>query len=291
MHCNGMSVRGTLAAVLGGVRLVVTHQTYNAAAPHSLYELWTMVKNAGLRRPPHALASAWGMGLADINVCISRFLLNHLRPPRGRVLRNPIGRVFQPRPDIQQTRGFLLVGRLVADKGCDVLLRALAECSARGRHYPVEICGDGPERERLQALARSCGVAEQVRWLGSLHGEELVRAYNRSLGVVVPSVWQEPLGIVALEAMACGRAVIASASGGLEEVVQGVGMLFPIGDSQALADCIIRLAENSGLRQAAERIGAQVARAFRIDVMGKMYLDLYRDVLDQRRKHGEMHKN
>lgn len=291
MHCNGMSVRGTLAAFLGGVPLVVTHQSYNAAAPHSFRELRKMLVNEGPRRIPHAVASALGVHLADLNVCISRFLHTCLHPPRSLVLYNPISPIFQPLPETERRNNFAFVGRLVADKGCDVLLIALAECARRGYRYGVEVYGDGPERENLLALAKQCGVSEKARFCGSVRGIDLVRAYNRSLAVVVPSVWQEPLGIVALEAMACGRAVIASASGGLEEVVQGVGMLFPVGNSQALADCMIRLAENSGLRQAAERTGAQVARKFSIEVMGKMYLELYREVLDQKRKHGEMHKN
>ncbi len=287
VHCNGMSVRGVFTAFGRGVPVIVTHQSYNAAVPHSFRELWKMLVHEGPKRIPHAIGSALGMHLADLNVCISRFLQTCLHPPRSLVLYNPIGQIFQPLPETERTSNFVFVGRLVADKGCDVLLLALAECARRGYRYGVEVYGDGPERENLPALARQYGVSEQVRFCGSVRGKDLVRAYNRSLAVVVPSTWQEPLGVVALEAMACGQAVIASAGGGLGELVSGVGVTFPNGDSQALADGLIRLAENPGLRQEAERKGAQLARKCSIDVTGKMYLELYRNVLDRKRKHGE----
>ena len=287
VHCNGMSIRGVFAAFGRGVPVIVTHQSYNAAVPHSLRELRKMLVNEGPRRIPHAVGSALGMHLAEINACISRFLHDRLRPPRGIVVYNPIGRSFRPLPDTERTDRFAFVGRLVADKGCDVLLRALAECGRRGYRYGLDVYGSGPEQDKLVALVRECGLSEQVKFHGSIRGEELAEAYNRSLAVVVPSVWQEPLGIVALEAMACGRAVIASAGGGLGEIVSGVGVTFPNGDFEALADGLIRLAENPGLREEAERKGAQSAKKCSIDVTGEMYLELYRNVLDRKRKHGE----
>jgi len=290
VHCNGMSVRGVLTAFGCGVPVIVTHQSYNAAIPHSPRELRKMLANEGLRRIPHAVGSALGMHLANLNVCISRFLQACLHPPRSLVLSNPIGQIFQPLPEIERTSNFVFVGRLVADKGCDVLLLALAECARRGYPYRVEVYGDGPERENLLTLARQHGLSEQVRFCGNVRGEDLVRAYNRSLAVVVPSTWQEPLGVVALEAMACERAVIASAGGGLGEIVSSVGVTFPNGDSQALADGLIRLAENPGLRQEAERKGVRLARKCSVDVIGEMYLELYRKVLDRKRKHAEDHR-
>lgn len=284
LHANGMSVRAVLAAARCGVPVVVTHQTFNAALPKNLGELRRMVEIEGTHRLAHAAASAAGMHLADVNACISRFVLERLRPPRALVLYNPIGRIFRPLPEIVQRDHFAFVGRLVGDKGCDVLIRALAECARQGRRYQVKVYGDGPEREKLLAQARDCDVAEHVRFCGSVQGEDLVRAYNRSLAVVVPSTWQEPLGVVALEAMACGRAVIASAGGGLGEIVSGVGVTFPNGDFEALADGLIRLAENPGLRQEAERKGVQLARKCSIDVTGEMYLSLYQSVLERKGK-------
>ena len=282
VHCNGMSVTGAFTAFRCGVPLIVTHQSYNSAVPRSVAEMREMLVNEGLRRLPHAVASALAMRVAEVNACISRFVLSRLRPPRGLVLVNPVSGIFQPRPGMEQANNFTFVGRLVADKGCDIFLRALADCARRGYRYAAEIYGDGPERERLVSLAEKCGVSPRVRFSGIVQGTDLANAYHRSLAVVVPSVWQEPLGIVALEAMACGRAVIASAGGGLGEIVDGVGLTFPNGDVGALADCMIRLAQNPDLRRETERRGARFAKQCRIDTIGDAYLNLYLSALERK---------
>jgi len=287
VHCNCMSVRAASTAFRRGVPLIVTHQSYNAAVPGSLGALVDMVKNEGPQRPPHAALSALGMRLVDVNVCVSRFVLERLKPPRGIVIYNPVSPIFRPLPAAGRTDRFVFVGRLVTDKGCHVLLRALAECARRGHALALDIYGEGPEKERLEALTRECNLSGQVKFHGSIHGEALVEAYNRSLAVVVPSVWQEPGALVPLEAMGCGRAVIASAAGGLTEVVTGVGMTFPNGNVQVLADCLVRLVESPALRQQAEERGKDFARNCRRDVIGDRYLQLYCALLSERKARRE----
>jgi len=281
VHSNGMSVRAVLAAARGRVPVVVTHQAFNAAVPRTLAELRRMVEQEGARRPAHALASALTMHLTRANACISQFLCDRLRPPRGIVIYNPIHRRFRPLTGVERTNRFAFVGRLVSDKGCEVLLQALAECAQRGHRFGLDIYGEGPEKENLNALALKCGLSEQIRFHGRTHGEALVQAYSRSLAVVVPSVWEEPLGIVALEAMACGRAVIASGVGGLSEVVEGVGLTFARGDSGALANCLVRISEDGTLREQLAHRGELFARSFYIDAIGEKYIELYRTILQQ----------
>lgn len=281
VHSNGMSVRAVLAAARGRVPVVVTHQTFNAAVPRTAGELRRMVEQEGVRRLAHALASAFTMHLARANVCISQFLRERLKPPRGLVIYNPIHRRFRPLAGVDRTNRFAFVGRLVSDKGCEVLLQALAGCAQRGYLFGLDIYGEGPEKENLNALAHKCGLSEQVSFHGKVRGEALVQAYNRSLAVVVPSVWEEPLGIVALEAMACGRVVIASAAGGLGEVVEGVGLTFVRGDSRALANCLVRASEDWALRKQLAHRGELFVRSFFIDTIGEEYIELYRTVLQQ----------
>ena len=129
----------------------------------------------------------------------------------------------------------MFLGRLVSDKGVDVLLEALGLLAARGVRPGLTVTGDGPERPALEAQARRLGIAGQVRFLGSRHGEEIVRLLNAHRVLVVPSLYDEPFGIVALEGIACGCLVIGSRGGGLKEAIGRCGLTFHNGDPRELA--------------------------------------------------------
>ncbi len=124
---------------------------------------------------------------------------------------------------------FLYFGRLVPEKGVDVLIRAMEKLP----DVKCKIVGSGPDKERLKEWARGMDNVEFAGWKREDQLWDLVR---RARAVVVPSVWNEVFGLVAIEAMAFQKAVIASDIGGLPEVVEdGVtGRLFPPGDVQAL---------------------------------------------------------
>ena len=103
----------------------------------------------------------------------------------------------------------LFVGRLVPYKGCQDLLRALAFLRTTWPSIQLQVVGEGFYRSELEALSRSLGVDEAVEFVGWLAGEGLVHAYHRASIVVVPS-HEEAFGLVALEAMAAGRPVVAT---------------------------------------------------------------------------------
>jgi len=125
--------------------------------------------------------------------------------------------------------GALYVGRLSAEKGADVLLKAW-----RGSSLPLRLVGEGPEQGRLQELAAHAPGA-------SLAGFQAPSQVSQSLAdagvVVLPHRWEEPFGLVVIEAFAAGRPVIASDLGGPAELINhGVeGLLVPAGDPEALA--------------------------------------------------------
>jgi glycosyltransferase involved in cell wall biosynthesis len=123
----------------------------------------------------------------------------------------------------------------------EVLLAALGHLAERGLLPRLTIAGDGPEREPLAAQARALGIAEQIDFLGSRQGEEVVRLLNAHRILVVPSRYDEPFGIVALEGIACGCLVIGSRGGGLKEAIGRCGLTFANGDSRELADLLERL--------------------------------------------------
>ncbi len=111
----------------------------------------------------------------------------------------------------------LFVGRLTEQKGADVLLRAWAAVEAVGRHYELLIAGTGPQEAALRSLAEQLSL-KNVTWLGQLTPDETVRAVHGAEIVCLPSRW-EGMPLVALEAMAARRPVVASDVGGLREVV------------------------------------------------------------------------
>jgi glycosyltransferase involved in cell wall biosynthesis len=136
-----------------------------------------------------------------------------------RVLRNGV-RLRSARPALGGRPTVAFAGRLVAEKGVDILLRAFAQITTTSpADARLLIAGDGPARSELQALADRLGVAEQTQFLGHLDREELERHFDRAWVQVVPGRWEEPLGNVTLEAMMRGTAVVASDIGGPAEVI------------------------------------------------------------------------
>ena len=157
-------------------------------------------------------------------------------------------------------------GRLVPEKGVDVLLRAVAGIDGPWR---VTIMGAGPEQERLRALAHDLGLVERVsfeEWLPSLK----VPAFYRNLDVLVlPSRsrpnWVEQFGRVLIEAMACGVAVVGSDCGEIPGVIGDAGLIFPEGDVDELRRCLVQLMDSAELRadlavRGRERVLAQFTR-------------------------------
>jgi glycosyltransferase involved in cell wall biosynthesis len=164
-----------------------------------------------------------------------------LDPERSGVVRMPIA--------VDATHGFgqpeegppwrlVAVGRASPEKGFDVLLEAVHLARRDGTDVTLDIVGDGPDRAALEARSAQLGLAGAVRFLGPLPRAVLYERMAAAHAVVVPSR-REGLGLVAVEALALGRPVIASRVGGLPEVVTaGTGMLVPPEDPAALAHAL-----------------------------------------------------
>ena len=124
----------------------------------------------------------------------------------------------------------LFVGQLIRGKGVQLLLRAMARMKTR---RTLDVVGAGNLEPALRALADKLGLADRVRFRGFRTDPQ---AWMRAAAcVVVPSFWQEPYGLVAAEAVALGRPVVAFAIGGLPEACGGKATLVPPGDVAALA--------------------------------------------------------
>lgn len=146
--------------------------------------------------------------------------------------------IFKILPNIEQDKDLVFVGRFVSDKGLPVLLHALANLRNQGIAPSLTVIGGGPEEVAWQRLTQDIGLAEQVQFVGSKRGRELASELNRHRVLVVPSLWNEPFGVVALEGMACGCIVVGSEGGGLTEAIGQAGLTFPNGDADGLAKCL-----------------------------------------------------
>lgn len=127
----------------------------------------------------------------------------------------------------------LFAGQLIRGKGVQLLLAAMARMKTP---RTLDIVGTGNMEPKLKALAEELGIADRVRFNGfQTNPQEWMRAARC---VVVPSLWQEPFGLVAAEAVALGRPVVAFAIGGLPEACGGKATLVPPGDIAALAKAL-----------------------------------------------------
>ena len=162
-------------------------------------------------------------------------------------------------------RGHLLfAGRYDPRKGIETAIRALARLD--GMTLEVRASGNETERARLEALARELGVEGRVEFAISDRAD-LADRYRAADVVVFPSEWEEPFGLVPLEAMACRTPVVASGVGAsLAFLVDGANALrFTPGDVDGLADAVRRLAHEPALRARLVDNGLRTAEFFDVD--------------------------
>jgi glycosyltransferase involved in cell wall biosynthesis len=145
----------------------------------------------------------------------------------------------------------LFLANLEVRKGIHVLLDAFPSVAARLPEARLLIAGGGPELEAVRVRVASTPGLERVELLGHVPREQVMAAMQRSAVYCLPSSDEEPFGMTALEAMACGKPVVASATGGLAYLVpDDGGRKVPPGDAAALADALHELLANPELRGA-----------------------------------------
>lgn len=179
------------------------------------------------------------------------------------------------RPPLSEPPMVAYSGRLVREKGVDVLLRAFALASREVPAARLLVAGDGPERAALQELARTLERERQVHFLGHVLPEQLEEKLAGAWVQAVPSRWAEPFGVVTAEAMMRGTAVIVSNTGGSAEVVSDgeTGLLVPPDDAPALAAALCRVL---GDRERAEALG----RAGRARAVEQLSMSLFVDRIE-----------
>lgn len=169
----------------------------------------------------------------------------------------------------------LFAGRLVQEKGVWHLLHALRRVLAAHPTARLAIAGVGPERAALRRESKHLGISEAVEFLGKLTPEELADARERAEVAVVPSLY-EPFGLVALEAMAWGVPLVASAVGGLQEFTEGAALLVPPANPAALADAIARVVGDRELQRTLSDAGQRRSRSYTWDACAEHTVRVYR---------------
>jgi glycosyltransferase involved in cell wall biosynthesis len=140
------------------------------------------------------------------------------------------------------------IGSLTREKGVHIAIRAIAACISRLPAISLSIVGEGPELTNLNRLVTECGINDRVMFLGLRDDVGALLTQHDLL--LAPSIWKEAFGYVLIEAMAAGCLTIASAVGGIPEVITDAedGVLVPPNDPQALSEAIVRLWNDSELR-------------------------------------------
>ena len=176
---------------------------------------------------------------------------------------------------------FAHIANLVPEKNQSDLLRAFADKFKGDNLFQLRIGGDGPMRRSLERHSRELGIKKQVGFLGRLDRGEVLREMCNCDAFVLSSV-VETFGVVLLEALACGKPIVATRCGGPEEIVtRDNGMLVPAKDPAALAEAMQSIFLNID-KYDANHIRNDCLARFGREAFLKRLLDIYRRILDNK---------
>jgi glycogen synthase len=288
VHLAGPPLLPLLLGLFFRKPLVVEHHGYQAVCPNGLL-LHTptrtacpgyfmarhyrqclscnLVERSWLKSVSMLLATfprRWMCGFVRRNIAITHHVAMRLQLPRCQVIYYGVKDSLPARRSPLSVSStpicFAYVGRLVSEKGLTLLVEAARRLKDQGYEFRLKFIGDGPERQRLEELTAALGLREEVAFTGFLKAEAVQEAVEDVQAVVMPSLCEEAAGLAAMEQMMRGRLVIASDIGGLGELVEKVGLKFPVGDVERLASCMKRLLDQPDLTKAFGQKARQRAR-------------------------------
>jgi glycosyltransferase involved in cell wall biosynthesis len=235
------NVRTLLAAAITGIPTVVSERVDPSTV--DIGREWSLLRRITYRHAAAVVVQTqsvrpWAERVADAD--------------RVAVIGNPV-EMAAPSPTLARTSEIVAIGRLVAQKGLDVLLRAFARVAARHPKWRLVILGEGPERSALQALAAQLGIADAVELAGQVRD---VRLRLRRAAVFASSSRFEGFPNALLEAMAEGTAIVATdCRSGPAEILRDCpeAILVPVADDAALADALATMLDDAERRHACGR--------------------------------------
>ena len=169
------------------------------------------------------------------NIVVSNAVGQNLGLHKYTVIRNAYDNQLFRCINYDGREGFVFVGRLVSEKGVLLLLEAYNKyLEFSKRKWRLSIIGDGQDKEYLQDFIHRHNLVQYVSFVGSLTGEALVQELNEYHSMIIPSIYKEACGIVALEGIACGCFCIGSDGDGIQEAMGDTGILFKKGSAADL---------------------------------------------------------
>jgi glycosyltransferase involved in cell wall biosynthesis len=225
---------------------------------------------------------------ADAIIPISKHLHNKVIRLHPEVKRKcviiPVGIKLDDFKSIMSERGdyILALGRLDYEKGFDILLTAFTKITDGFPELKLIIAGGGAERNSLTRLAISLRISDRVLFCGEVTREKAFELLSKCAFLVVPSR-SEGFGVVILEAMAFGKAVVATSIGGIPELIRDgeTGFLVPPDDPEELSRVISRLLSDERLaKDVGSRALEAIAGTYNWDAIADKYLTVYRAVLN-----------
>jgi glycosyltransferase involved in cell wall biosynthesis len=260
IHAHWIVPQGLVAAFVPGKFLLTSHGG-------DLY---------GLRSGVLSSAKRWILKKASHITVVSRAMVDEcvkLGVLRDKVTVCSMGvdtrsRFVPPNAGVSRN-GILFVGRLVEKKGVVHLIHAIRLLKDRGIEASLTLIGDGPDARKLRDLVIELDLVVEVKFLGAVSNSGLPAYYQAAEIFVLPSVVsadgdQEGLGLVSIEAMACGCPVVASDLPSVRDVISNKidGLLVPPAEPQMLSDALALLLENADLRLEFARAGLKKAADF-----------------------------
>ena len=261
---NNISLRSLIPALILRKRTIIVHQTWLQNV-HGETGWQNHLKQALLR--------------FVVNVAISQAVADRLKADSV-VIGNPYDEtIFRVIPNTARDKTMIFVGRLVSDKGVDLLLYALEILKRDGMLNDLTIVGTGPEEVNLRNLAAKLGLEAQVTFVGQKSATGLAQLLNKHLVLVVPSRWAEPFGVVALEGIGCGCVVVGSQDGGLKEAIGRCGSTFENGNVTLLAAQLKRLIKEPETRTTFLRNAGEHLMRFESSKVAAEYLELMKKMI------------
>lgn len=290
VHVNGLSLRGWAASLLAQKQPVISHHSHQAICPTGIGWIPNNECSAGPRPGPCNWCPGRGLfGLLKVrahrfaafksqrNICVSNYLCRRLGVSESTAIYNPIAPSFFGSSNVVESQDLVIfAGRLVREKGLDQLLKAMV-------HVPearLEILGDGPMRASMVKLIEYLNIGRRVTFHGEANQSMIIEAYARATVVCVPSLWHEPFGYAAAEAMASGSAVVGTPRGALVELLAGGrGFLARSTRAEDIAESVREAFDSEERRREVSRRALLFAqREFSLERIGPLYLEAFESV-------------
>ncbi|MCX9082810.1 MAG: glycosyltransferase family 4 protein [Candidatus Methanoperedens sp.] len=189
--------------------------------------------------------------------------------------------VSEFKPDLDRTNDgdmlrIVCVSRLIERKGIKYLIEAIGKL--KDKNIKLVLVGEGNQEEELKKLAQDLGISEIVDFKGYISHDNIADIYKNSDVFVLPSL-NEGMSNALLEGMASGLSVIVTDTGGTVELMDGNGIIIPMGDSDAIVNAIRRIMDNPDERKRMNIRSRQIAEMMDWKAVGESYLKLYEDVI------------